>query len=68
MVTNKLLREQLVAEVCDVSTSYLRKGRHEGYGPKFLKIGRSVRYRPEDVETWLASRSRRSTADEGRAE
>lgn len=26
---------------------------HKGTGPRFLKIGRHVRYRPEDVEAWL---------------
>jgi predicted DNA-binding transcriptional regulator AlpA len=27
--------------------------RHEGRGPKYLKIGRSVRYRRSDIETFL---------------
>ncbi|TVL91939.1 excisionase [Streptomyces sp. SAJ15] len=26
---------------------------YKGTGPKFRKVGRHVRYRPEDVEAWL---------------
>lgn len=31
--------------------------RSRGIGPAFVKIGRHVRYRPTDVEKWLASRT-----------
>jgi predicted DNA-binding transcriptional regulator AlpA len=33
------------------------------YTPKYLKIGRSVRYRWSDVEAWLESRQRNSTSE-----
>jgi predicted DNA-binding transcriptional regulator AlpA len=36
----------------------LANWRSQGSGPKFLKIGRHVRYRPADVETWLVTRER----------
>jgi predicted DNA-binding transcriptional regulator AlpA len=31
----------------------VRSWRYTGRGPRFFKVGRSVRYRPEDVERWL---------------
>lgn len=34
----------------------LANWRSQGSGPKFLKIGRHVRYRSADVEAWLSSR------------
>jgi predicted DNA-binding transcriptional regulator AlpA len=41
----------------------LNKLRVYGDGPIFLKLGRAVRYRRADLESWLASRVRRSTSD-----
>lgn len=35
--------------------SYLRKLRQLRKGPKYLKLGRVVRYRKEEVEEWLNS-------------
>ncbi|MGW1137614.1 helix-turn-helix transcriptional regulator [Streptomyces zhihengii] len=26
---------------------------HKGTGPRFVRVGRHVRYRPEEVEAWL---------------
>lgn len=31
--------------------------------PKYLKIGRSVKYRWEDVESWLEKQTRNSTSE-----
>lgn len=31
------------------------KWRIENRGPRFLKIGPLVRYRPQDIEQWLAA-------------
>jgi len=41
----------------------LNKRRVFGDGPPFLKIGRSVRYRPSDLDAWAATRLRKSTSD-----
>ena len=49
------MNDQQVAEYLNMSAASLRKWRRLGGGPKFLKIGRAVRYRREDVETWLRS-------------
>jgi predicted DNA-binding transcriptional regulator AlpA len=49
-----LLRERQVAEWLRVSPSCLRMWRHRDWGPKYIKIGRSVRYRPEAVDEFIA--------------
>ena len=40
--------------------------RCHGDGPKFLKVGRLVRYRQRDLDDWLAQ-GRRSSTSEGAA-
>lgn len=35
-----------------VSVTTLKQWRYLGKGPKYVKIGQSVRYRIEDIETW----------------
>jgi predicted DNA-binding transcriptional regulator AlpA len=48
-----LLNEKQVAETLGLSLAALRRWRYEGRGPKFLKLGSAVRYRPTDVQEWL---------------
>jgi len=43
----------------------LRNWRVRGEGPKFLKIGRLVRYRLSDVLAWEEASLRSSTSDQG---
>jgi excisionase family DNA binding protein len=59
-----LLTQDEAAELLKLSVRTVERLRVSGTGPKFLKIFRSVRYRPEDVQTWLASRVRGSTSEE----
>jgi excisionase family DNA binding protein len=50
-----------------VSTSYLAKLRcTRSDGPRFAKLGRSVRYRSSDLDAWAEKQARRSTSDKGR--
>lgn len=51
-----LLNEHDVARITGLSVATARRRRILGQGPKYLKIGASVRYRPEDVSAWLKSR------------
>lgn len=51
----KLLDERETAWLLEMSVSWLRYGRSVGTGPAFVKIGRAVRYRPEDITAWLNS-------------
>jgi excisionase family DNA binding protein len=50
---NSLLTETEVAAILSVTVSALRRWRFESRGPKFTKVGKLVRYRREDVESWL---------------
>lgn len=51
----EVMNEHQVAELLGMSVTSLRRWRASRMGPKFLKIGKSVRYRRPDVETWLNS-------------
>jgi predicted DNA-binding transcriptional regulator AlpA len=50
-----LLTEEDVAKQLHVSVASLRRWRLERRGPQFIKVGSLVRYRPEELEAWLAS-------------
>ncbi len=61
---NDLLPTNKAAKVLNVSVSFLNKTRCTGGGPKFLKIGRSVRYRYADLLSFMAAQTRRSTSED----
>jgi predicted DNA-binding transcriptional regulator AlpA len=52
---NTAISESELARRTAVSTAVLRKWRREGTGPRFLRLGRCVRYLISDVDTWLHS-------------
>jgi predicted DNA-binding transcriptional regulator AlpA len=56
MSMEPLLNEFAVAKSLGLSVTTLRKWRGNGAGPKYLKIGGSVRYRAEDLQEYLDSR------------
>jgi hypothetical protein len=45
------------------SGGYLSKGRVTGEGPRFLKLGKAIRYRLEDLDAWASDRMHGSTAE-----
>jgi len=47
------LTEKEVAKQINVSLASLRRWRLEQRGPRFIKVGALVRYRPEDLEEWM---------------
>ncbi len=55
-----LLNEREVARVTGLSVASIRRFRMLRQGPKYLKItagrGGAVRYQPEEISKWLASR------------
>jgi hypothetical protein len=59
----KIGDEAAYCEWANLKPSTARKQRVTGTGPKFLKIGRSVRYRKGDVLDWLESRTVNSTSE-----
>lgn len=57
-----ILNEIEAAERLRVSAPTLRRWRHKGEGPLFLKIGGAVRYREEDLAIFINECSRQSTS------
>jgi predicted DNA-binding transcriptional regulator AlpA len=51
-----LVGEREVARCLAVSLATIRRWRLIGGGPKYLKIGNSVRYRPSEVNRFLETR------------
>ena len=62
-IMQNLLTEQDVSRQLHVSLATLRRWRLEGRGPKFIKVSSLVRYRPEELEEWLASQPVGGTSD-----
>ena len=58
-----MIRVADAADYVGLSKSTLNKLRLTGGGPVFLKLGKVVVYDPADLDTWLASKKRRSTSD-----
>jgi hypothetical protein len=54
----QLMSTEEVAEVLGRPPRTLRQWRYLGVGPKYLKVGAAVRYRPRDVEKWLKAQER----------
>jgi len=57
------LRPDAAAAYLSLSIQRLAKMRLAGGGPLFIKAGRSVLYRREDLDAWLSGLSRKSTSD-----
>ena len=51
-----LLNEVDVARITGLSVASVRRWRLFKQGPKYLKLGSAVRYRPEDLKAWLETR------------
>jgi predicted DNA-binding transcriptional regulator AlpA len=57
--TTRALTEREVSDLLGLSVATLRAWRHRGQGPRFLRLGRAVRYLPADLEDFV----RASTVD-----
>ena len=58
-----LLKQTDLEKLLGLKPSTLEQMRLTGRGPKFCKIGRSVRYRVEDVTSWITERTFKSTTE-----
>lgn len=60
-VEKRLFTEQEASHYICMSRSFLRQARMDGKlgkrtpAPRFIKIGRAVRYLKDDLDTWLES-------------
>lgn len=65
---DSLLTPPEAAERMRLAVGTLAKLRLYGGGPPFLRFGRRIRYRADDVEQWITAKPVfRSTADAGTA-
>ena len=53
------------AELLGVSVALMNKFRIQGGGPRYIKMGRSVRYSQAALAAWLTQNERASTSDTG---
>jgi hypothetical protein len=53
----RLADEKETAKRLDVSAAALRRWRHEGRGPQFVRLGRCIRYDLRAIEKYLAEHS-----------
>ena len=51
----QLLKDEDVARITRMSVASVRRWRLEHRGPRYIKIGTSVRYRLGDVQKWIRS-------------
>jgi excisionase family DNA binding protein len=61
MENNELLSTEELAELLGVHPATLATWRHEGRGPKFVKVGKVVRYRRGEIDAFLDSNTHTST-------
>lgn len=54
---------QELADHLRMSSNTLSGWRYRGIGPRFVKVGKKVLYRPADVDAWLEEQTRQGTAD-----
>ena len=62
-INEPLITENEAAGILRVSLTSLRRWRRQGSGPVFRKLGRTVRYRPNDLSDFVASAGRVSTSN-----
>ena len=62
-----LMTQRDLAAYLAKSTAWCERARWAGQGPKFLKLGRNVRYRATDVLDWIDSNVHTSTSDDAGA-
>ena len=58
-----LLTTEQAAWLLRVSRKTLERMRVEGRGPKFVKIGRCIRYRQSDLLIWITTNTHQSTSE-----
>ena len=48
-----LLNTAQVAKILNVNASWVHHRRADGRGPDFIRVGKGIRYRVEDVQAYL---------------
>ena len=60
-----LLNTDQAAMHLNLAKATLEAMRVRGGGPLFIRLGRAVRYRPEDLDAWVGARVHATTAAPG---
>ena len=63
---DSLITADTFAARLGVTRRVVDEWRITGKGPAYIRVGRSPRYRPEAVDSWLLSQEHRSTSEEVR--
>ena len=63
MHPHELRSPGFVARQLGTSIRTLERKRADGTGPKFVKVGRLVRYTDHDLEAWIAAQTVGSTSE-----
>jgi predicted DNA-binding transcriptional regulator AlpA len=58
----KYVDETFASVVTGMSTAWFQRARWAGNGPPYVKVGRAVRYRLDELVSWFEDRKRTSTS------
>ena len=58
----KLLTTAQAAPLMGVEAKTAENWRCQGFGPKFIRVGRLIKYDPDDIAAWRAERRVGSTS------
>ncbi|GAA0581407.1 helix-turn-helix transcriptional regulator [Halomonas salifodinae] len=64
-VLPRLMNQRDLANYLGKSTAWCERARWAGEGPRFIKLGRHVRYRADDVLAWIEEQARTSSTTGG---
>lgn len=62
-VENALITEAAAADYLGISIRTIQAWRVRGGGPSYVKMGKSVRYRPSDIQSWIEAHLASSTSE-----
>lgn len=60
----RLWDQKTLASYLGKSTAWCERARWAGEGPRFVKLGRHVRYRADDVMEWIEENARTCSGQE----
>lgn len=61
-----MIRTEQAAAILDVKKSTMEAWRCRGGGPLFVRYGRAIRYREEDLDRFIESKVRKNTSEYSR--
>jgi hypothetical protein len=64
VMSERFLTPEMLSKELEIPTSTLAKWRLYGGGPRYAKMGKNIRYERGDVDLWVESQKRRTTASE----